>query len=56
MSYELFWRLKKNIRGYAVILPFHDFHLEGQTKVKYVGICFKTPPFRNEIFKQTYRV
>ena len=36
--------------GYAVILPFHDFHLRGQTNV-YVS----KHPFRQDIFKQTYR-
>ena len=36
--------------AYAVILPFHDFHLRGQTDV-YVS----KHPFRQDIFKQTYR-
>ena len=33
-----------NIR-YAVILPLHDFHLRGQTKVTYIKICYKTLSF-----------
>ena len=36
--------------GYAVILPFHDFHFRGQK-----NICKKNVlkhPFRQDIFKQ----
>ena len=101
ISWTIFWNLIKlcmNINiGYAVILPFHDFHLS--TKVAYIKICYKTSscncisgsifwnltklcmnvnmflrlspqrsnkcgiciiyvlkhPFRQDIFKQTYR-
>ena len=31
--------------GYAVILPFDDFHLRGQTNVAYIKICYETSSF-----------
>ena len=31
--------------GHAVILPFHDFHLRGQTIVAYIKIWHKTSSF-----------
>ena len=39
--------------GYAVILPFHDFHLGGQTKVAYIktAIKYKPLPSQNEEYK-----
>ena len=37
--------------GYAVILPFHDFDLRDEQMYKYV----LKHPFRQDIFKQTYR-
>ena len=38
--------------GYAVILPFHDFHLKQMWhEYKYV----LKHPFRQDIFKQEYR-
>ena len=43
------WNLIKffmNINvGYAVIFPFHDFHLRGKKKVAYIKICYKTSSF-----------
>ena len=39
---------------YALILLFHDFHLGGQTNMAYYNYFFKHP-FRQDIFKQTYR-
>ena len=31
--------------GYAVILPFRDFHPRGQANVAYIKICYKTLSF-----------
>ena len=40
ISGTIFWNLIKLCRnitlGFAVILPFHDLHLRGQTNVAYV--------------------
>ena len=56
ISGSIFWNLTKlctNVKiGYAVILPFHDFHLGGQTKVAYIKTCYKI----QTSFKSKWRI
>ena len=45
-------------KGHAAILPFHDFHLRGQTKVAYIRIFYKTSSFiciSRPIFWKTFK-
>ena len=60
ISRSIFWNFKKLCRnvniGYAVILPFGDFDLRGQTNVAWHMYKYVLKhPLRQDIFKQTYR-